>query len=187
MREALLVKKAKQGNKEAFAELYGQIYKKLYQFALYTLRNTQDAEDVVSDTIIDAFSTIYLLRKEEAFSNWMFQILSNKCRKKMRDYYKEEEPIENHRDLENTSCAFCIEEQMDVRKCFFELTGQERMILSMHLFLGYKTKEIASELGINENTVRSKESRALKKMRCKLGKEGAEYEERKKSKTQNKQ
>ena len=177
MREALLVKKAKQGNKEAFAELYGKIYKKLYQFALYTLRNKQDAEDVVSDTIIDSFSSIHLLRKDEAFSNWMFQILSNKCRKKMRDYYKEEDPIEKYRDLELTS-GLSIEAQMDVRKIFFELSGQERLILSMHLFFGYKTREIASELGLNESTVRSKESRALKKMREKLESEGGLYEEK---------
>ena len=48
MDERLLVKRAKRGDTAAFAELYGPIYKRLYQFALYTLGNTQDAEDVVS-------------------------------------------------------------------------------------------------------------------------------------------
>ena len=38
------------------------------------------------------------------------------------------------------------------------------MIISMHLFAGYTSKEIAELLKMNENTVRSKESRALKKL-----------------------
>jgi RNA polymerase sigma-70 factor (ECF subfamily) len=38
----------------------------------------------------------------------------------------------------------------------------------MHLFLGYKSKEIADFLKMNENTVRSQESRALRKLEKKL-------------------
>ena len=38
MDERLLVKRAKRGDTAAFAELYGTIYKRLYQFALYTHR-----------------------------------------------------------------------------------------------------------------------------------------------------
>lgn len=55
MDERLLVKRAKRGDTAAFAELYGTIYKRLYQFALYTLGNTQDAEDVVSAAVMEAF------------------------------------------------------------------------------------------------------------------------------------
>ena len=42
------------------------------------------------------------------------------------------------------------------------------MIIAMHVFAGYTSREIAKQLHMNENTVRSKESRALKKMRDKL-------------------
>ena len=68
MDERLLVKRAKRGDTAAFAELYGTIYKRLYQFALYTLGNTQDAEDVVSAAVMEAFENIGKLRKEDAFS-----------------------------------------------------------------------------------------------------------------------
>ena len=70
MDERLLVKRAKRGDTAAFAELYGTIYKRLYQFALYTLGNTQDAEDVVSAAVMEAFENIGKLRKEDAFSAW---------------------------------------------------------------------------------------------------------------------
>ena len=48
---------------------------------------------------------------------------------------------------------------------FMELPQEDRMIIAMHLFGGFTGKEIARQLHMNENTVRSRESRALKKMR----------------------
>ena len=80
MDERLLVKRAKRGDTAAFAELYGTIYKRLYQFALYTLGNTQDAEDVVSAAVMEAFENIGKLRKEDAFSAWMYRIVANMCK-----------------------------------------------------------------------------------------------------------
>lgn len=42
------------GSASAFASLYQEYYLDLYRFALYTLKNRQDAEDVVGDTVADA-------------------------------------------------------------------------------------------------------------------------------------
>ncbi len=53
-----LVQKAKAGNVEAFSLLYQEVYRDLYRFALYTLKNIHDAEDVVSDTVADAWKGI---------------------------------------------------------------------------------------------------------------------------------
>lgn len=90
MNEHLLIKKAKKGDVEAFGELYTTVYKKLYRFAFYILKNQQDAEDVVSEAVTDAFTGIRKLKREEAFSNWMYQIVANKCKRKMREYYRED-------------------------------------------------------------------------------------------------
>ena len=60
-------------------------------------------------------------------------------------------------------------EQMEVRRAFSRLNDEERMIISLHVFAGYKSREVAELLHMNENTVRSKESRALKKMENILG------------------
>lgn len=165
MDEKKLVNRAKHGDAEAFAALYERIYKKLYQFAFYTLRNSQDAEDVVGDTVLDAYASIRRLKAEEAFSSWMFHILSNKCKQKMREYYRLETPLEAAaRDEERLRAEQPLEEKLDVRQTFFELKDEERLIIGMHLFFGYRTREIAEAMQMNENTVRSKESRALKKM-----------------------
>ena len=42
------------------------------------------------------------------------------------------------------------------------------MIVGMHVFFGYKTREIAQMMAMNENTVRSREKRAIEKMGSKL-------------------
>lgn len=168
MEERLLVKRAKRGDVEAFAKLYEKIYKKLYAFALYTLKRPEDAEDVVSAAVTDAFETIGKLKKDEAFSGWMFRIVANKCNQKIREYYTQGEQLTE--DIMKTAGKFenswddTKEESIEIRQTFFELSEEERKIVGLHVFFGYKTREIADALGMNENTVRSKESRALKRM-----------------------
>ncbi len=161
-----LIKKAKAGDTTAFATLYETIYKDLYRFALYTLKNPSDAEDVVSESVIDAFSQIRKLRKEESFKAWIFKILSNKCRQKFKTQHLSLEEIPW--DFPDTSSSN-LETDTLIREEFFSLSNEERLIISMHLFAGYKSREIAKILHMNENTIRSKESRALKKIASNIG------------------
>ena len=51
-----------------------------------------------------------------------------------------------------------------VKISFYRLDEEERLIISMHVFAGYTSKEIGRILHRNDNTIRSRESRALKKM-----------------------
>ena len=54
---------AKKGDTAAFAELYSLVYKDMYYIALYSLRNSHDASDAVSDAVADAFCSIGNLQK----------------------------------------------------------------------------------------------------------------------------
>ena len=164
-----LVKQAKRGDTEAFASLYADVYEGMYRMALYTLRNTSDAEDVVSEAVMDAFASIRKLRTEEAFHGWIFRILSNKCKDKLKEYMHKNEELDE--EIPEPVHENGIAEDVEVRSVFFLLDPEERLIISMHLFAGYKSREIAEILHMNENTVRSKESRGLKKMAAKLGNE----------------
>lgn len=161
-----LVRQAKRGDAEAFAELYQNIYQNLYRFALYMLGNPADAEDAVSDTVTDAWVTIGKLRSEEAFEGWVFRILSNKCRRKRKEYVNK--PLEWNEEIGDMAGADDLADHYHLRRVFGELEDEERMIIGMHVFGGYTSKEISEITGINANTVRSRESRALKKMAKKL-------------------
>lgn len=172
-----LVKAARRGDAQAFAKLYEDVYEDMYRFALYTLKHTQDAEDMVSETVTAAFSSIKKLRSAEAFKGWIFRILSNKCKEKLREYAARNVSLEFRQECgaQEVSGMFSaipqrdMEEHILVRKLFFELEEEERLIIGMHVFGGYKSREIAGILQMNENTVRSKESRGLKKMAGKIG------------------
>nr|MCR5623677.1 RNA polymerase sigma factor [Lachnospiraceae bacterium] len=88
-----LVQRAKQADTHAFALLYEMVYEDLYRMALYTLGNHEDAEDMVSETVLDAYVGIKALKDETAFRGWIFKILSNKCKKKIAEYMKTRENI----------------------------------------------------------------------------------------------
>lgn len=155
-----LVQKAKEGDTGAFAELYRDIYKDLYRFALYTLGNAADAEDAVSEAVVDGFAGICGLKKEEAFKSWMFQILSVKCSKKRKGYRDRTEEIPEILAAEERD----LPEALDVRRAFSLLEWEDRVILALHIFDGYRTREIGRILHMNHSTVRSREHRALKKL-----------------------
>lgn len=156
------IKKAKSGDAEAFSKLYQDIYLDLYRFALYTLKNPADAEDAVSETVVDAFVSISKLRSDASFQAWIFKILAVKCKRCFQERQKISEAYPE--DILDERASRDFDEDIDLRSQFFKLKDEERLIISMHLFAGYTGKEIARILHMNENTVRSKESRALKKL-----------------------
>lgn len=159
-----LVRQAKHGDAHAFARLYETIYRDLYRFALFTLKNSHDAEDAVSEAVVDAFRQIRSLREPQAFGAWMFRILAAKCGAMLKTY--PDRPSELPEDLPGHTPD--IDKRMDVREAFFSLSGEERLILSLSLFAGYTSAEIGGLLNLNGSTVRSRQSRALKKMQERL-------------------
>ena len=155
-----LVQQAKDGDAHAFAGLYAQIYKDLYRFAVCTLQNLQDAEDAVSETVLDAFAQIGTLRKPESFKSWMFAILSVKCKRKIQSYGKAAGELPE--ELPQAEADWS--EQMDVRRAFEQLSEEERMVLALKLFAGYSSGEISELMQLPAGTIRSRQHRALKKM-----------------------
>ncbi|MBS6194014.1 MAG: sigma-70 family RNA polymerase sigma factor [Clostridiales bacterium] len=151
-----------EGNREqdTFIRLYEGVYQDMYRFALYTLKNTHDAEDVVGDAVADAFESFGKLRSLDSFRPWIFKILSNKCKRKLKEYVQK--TVELPDDLKSTAAG--LDEDCQVRQAFARLDREERLVISMHIFAGYTSREIGKILHKNENTIRSKESRALKKM-----------------------
>ncbi len=162
--EELLVKRACNHDTDAFAQLYETIYKDLYRFALYTLGDPADAEDVVSDTVTDAFATIHKLRTAAAFRGWIFRILTNKCKIRLKSYTKR--PLELDTDIQMPDRNYA--EIQDVRNAFARLNERERLILSLTVFAGYSNEEAASLLQLKAGTLRSIKSRAMDKLESEL-------------------
>lgn len=146
---------------EVFSGLYEQVYEDLYRYALYTLGNSHDAEDVVGETVMDAYAGIHRLRRKEAFRNWIFAILSVKCRRKLKEYTEKTRELPEELEEEGGR----LEENVQVRELFRRLPSEDRLLVSLQVWGGYNSREIGEMLQMNDNTVRSRISRALGKLR----------------------
>lgn len=158
------VKLAINGNTEAFARLYSLVYKDLYHIALYSLRSTHDACDAVSETVLDAFSTIGKLRDEKAFRSWIMRILSAKIKQKQRDYFTDTAELT---DSNEPDSEFGFE-NIELKQALENLEPQDRIILSMSVLEGYTSEEISEICDIKANTVRSRLARIKKRLRLEL-------------------
>lgn len=143
-----------------FTELYKTVYRDLYRFALCMMRHPQDAEDAVSEAVVSAYEHIHHLRKEEAFRSWIFTILVNVCRKKLKARERAETELLPHH-MQSEPCDGL---RVDVEKAFSLLSEEEQAIVGLSVFGGYSSREIGAMLCKNPATVRSRRSRALKKM-----------------------
>lgn len=157
---------------ERFMVLYEMVYKDLYRLAYYYLGNSQDAEDVVSETVLKAYENFRKLRNEDAFKSWIFKILVNQCNTKLRK--KMSRPTVEL--VEEVAYEPTLEEQLIVKELLNELSEEERKIVVLSVYGGYKGEEIAKLLNRRHSTIRSKYRRALKKLEEKLKNEEVQYE-----------
>ncbi len=155
------VRLARNGDTAAFSRLYSTIYKDLYRIALYSLRNSHDACDAVSDTVLDAFCSIGKLKDEKAFRLWIMRILSAKIKRKQREYFVD--TVELTEDVEPAVEFNC--EISELKHAMNSLDPQSRLILSMSVLEGYTSGEISEICGIKANTVRTLLARTKKKLR----------------------
>lgn len=166
MGEKELIRLSKNGNKQAFAELYGLYKDRLYRYAYYRLGNTYDAQDAVCDTVLSAFEQISSLKKASAFSAWIFKIHYTTCSKYITRQIDARESA-NLDDFKNS--AKLSQEistlSIELNEGLNRLKDQEREIVLLSIIAGFKSKEISELTGLTDGSVRSKLSRSLAKMR----------------------
>ena len=135
-----------------FLELYEWVYKDLYRLAYYYLGNSQDAEDVVGETVLKAYEKFSTLRKKEAFKSWIFKILVNEC----KSFLRKKSAKGTSELLEEPSFEPEMEDTMVTNELLSVLSDEERQIVALFVFGGYKGEEIARILHMKHSTVRSK-------------------------------
>ena len=166
------VKRARLGDKESFGEVYQQIADDLYRVALYSLGNAHDAQDVVSETFMEAYKGIKNLRDEGSFKAWIMRILSIRCKRKItglvaaKQQISLEDFVETADDVspETADCS----DRVTLRQALDELAPDERAVVILSAVQGYTTREIGEIMGMPHGTVSSKLYRTLIKLRKKL-------------------
>lgn len=153
-------------------ELYENVYKDLYRMAYFYLGNAYEAEDAVSETTLKAYEKFDSLRDESSFKNWIFKILVNQCNTRLRKQITKK----TYELKEEISYEPKMEDEIVVKELLEHLNKEERLIVVLSVFCGYKGEEIAKLLRKSHNTIRSKYRRALKKLEEKLLAEEVQYE-----------
>lgn len=165
------VKNAMRHDKIAFESLYRDINTDLCKMALYMLGNNQIAEEIVSETVLDALIGITKLKDETRFEAWILKILTNKCKRRMREkYHKFSVFNPNAQEFDDSlNQQLCQEKDIDattdVQIVLSKLQPKDRMIVTLCVVEGYKSHEVADVLSMNPTTVRSRLNRSLAKMR----------------------
>lgn len=145
---------------ERFMELYQTVYKEMYRLAFYYLGNAEDAKDAVQDAALAAYENFRKLRGEESFRPWIFRILTNCCYAVLRGRRAQVQPLEDVDPGYEPS----LSSDTEMAELLARLSDEERLIVVLKVFGGYKGEEIAGLLGEKHSTVRSRYRRALKKL-----------------------
>ncbi len=166
-----LVKMAIASNSTAFEELYNQIHKDMYRFSFFMLGNKEDALDAVSDAVTDMYKYIGNLKSYKAFSSWAMRILWTKCKQKRKEYALKSNEVELKEALEVSQSEDRID-NIYLKNELMALNEDERTIILLNVVYGYNSREISKLIHMKDSTVRSKQSRALKKMKERMSNYG---------------
>ena len=176
MTESELVQLAKNGDTAAFSKLYGCYKDKLFRYAYYKLGNVDDAEDAVQSCLLSAYEQIGKLKKAEAFSSWIFKILSVCCANYIKEQRKRRntDELESYSDISSPNSDRLIEET-ELRECLDKLSEKEREIVYLSVIAGFKSKEVAKIAGYSAGNVRTILSRSISKMKNELTERSVAY------------
>lgn len=79
-----LAKLARNGDRDAFAQLVDLYKDKIYHLAYRMMGNAQESEDVVQETFIRVFTNLERYDETQKFSTWIYRIATNLCIDRLR-------------------------------------------------------------------------------------------------------
>jgi RNA polymerase sigma-70 factor, ECF subfamily len=169
--EALLVRDA-QKDLQAFSTLYQRHAQQVYRYLLARVGNVDDAQDLVSQTFLAAMQGLASYRQEQPFIAWLLGI----ARHKVADQFRRRHPEADLDDAEWISDeSDGLDEQVgrqleieQVARKLQKLAPDRAEALSLRLFGGLETAEIAQIMGRQEVAVRMLIFRGLRDLQGQL-------------------
>jgi len=164
------IEKCKQNDRKAQLQLYNQYCDGMYIVANRFVNNTMDAEDIVQEAFIKAFSRLYQYKAEVTFGAWLKRIVVNKSidflkSKKQRLVALEESHLKvvdtEDNDKWLVDDAITINE---VKKAINTLPDKYRYVVMLYLIEGYDHQEISEILSISQVASRTQLSRGKMKL-----------------------
>ncbi len=181
------ITRALSGDEQAFADVYNAYRNDVYRAARTILATVEDAEDVVQDTFIRAYRNRDKLNDPAKFSSWIVAIARNRARDVMRkksaipfadvevtspegeEDFSLEDTIPETRADSIPEDAYSIKEREEMLHSLLDdLSSEQRLAVEMIYFEEKTYRDAAEELGINENTLKSRVFGAKKQITKKV-------------------
>jgi RNA polymerase sigma-70 factor, ECF subfamily len=174
-----LVKRAQEGDADAFASLFHAHKAKVYSVCLRMTNNTAEAEDLTQDAFLQVFRKLATFRGDSALSTWLYRIAVNTVlmhfRKKALRQVSLDEPYSQDakvvrreygsRDDRLTGCV----DRIALARAIKELPDGYRTIFLLHEVEGYEHQEIAELLDCSVGNSKSQLHKAKLRIRELLG------------------
>jgi RNA polymerase sigma-70 factor (ECF subfamily) len=183
--ELPLIQGAKAGDQEAFAELVNRYERKVYRLAKNITQNDEDAEDVLQEAFLKAYSHLDSFQGQSKFYTWLVRIAVNEALMKLRKRKSDrsvslDEPTDTGEDTvvreiavwgDDPEQKYTREELRSILdNAIQSLKPAFRTVFTLRDIEELSTEETAEALGISIPAVKSRLLRARLQLREKLTK-----------------
>lgn len=170
-----LVKRAQQGDSDAFASLFHSHKARIYSVCLRMTNNTAEAEDLTQDAFLQVFRKISTFRGDSALSTWLYRIAVNTVlmhfrRKALRQVSLDEphsqdaKMVRREYGSRDDRLAGCVD-RIALARAITELPAGYRTIFLLHEVEGYEHQEIAELLKCSVGNSKSQLHKAKLRIR----------------------
>ncbi|MFZ5633557.1 MAG: sigma-70 family RNA polymerase sigma factor [Bacillota bacterium] len=176
-----LVKRSRDGDRDAFEELVKRYESKVYTVAYRFMGNHADASDLAQEVFIRVYQALPSFRGESSFATWLYRITANACRDEIRKQQRHKnlslEDVMSQTGGNPSLAATGPSPEESLERCEIHdlvqrqlngLSGDHRLILVMREIQGMSYEEIASSLDCTLGTVKSRLNRARRALKQKV-------------------
>ncbi|TKB43186.1 RNA polymerase sigma factor [Thalassotalea mangrovi] len=166
-----LIKQALKGKKSAWVQLVRRYEKGIYNYALRMVGHPDDAMDLMQEIFIAVFRNLSSFRGDAKFKNWLYRIAHYRCiefyRRKRPTQSLDDEPQEvtEESDQQPEQLMHQTQQALALANAMQRLPINQRTVVELKFFQHFTFDEIANQLGVSSNTVKSRLYSALDKLR----------------------
>ncbi len=177
MDEVALIQQAQNGDVQAYNRLVLHYQQLVYNVTYRIMGEPQSAEDATQDAFISAYKALNKFRGGN-FKAWLLRIATNACYDELRRHKRRPQSSIDALTEENESFAFMRDPQdgpeahqqkvdlvLAIEECLQRLPDDQRVTVVLGDVEGYDYSEIARITAVSLGTVKSRLSRARRKLR----------------------
>lgn len=159
------------GDQEAFCRFFHAFKNKIYSFSFSFTRSAEVAEEITQDVFIKVWTNRESMAEIENIDAWLSTVTRNLCFNYLKKLALEKkaaamlQKIQTATEQNVEHYLSYKEKASQVAEALDQLSPQQRLIFSLNREQGLKNEEIAHQLNLSPNTVKTHMVTALKKIR----------------------